>query len=172
MVRVIERLRWSTQRLENITTTPDQHTTATLDDIEKEEQTHLHLEHDTHGDEEKPGEDIVPHHALRRLKIFHSDLTNFGYSDKCPKCNMHKRGQHQKAHRAHHSERCRERIYRLLREEGSSRVAPAESAGRMSTRSSSSTDPPYEPTKNSAVDDNTMLADLVKNEAPNAQGGV
>ena len=43
MVRVVERLRWSLPRVENINVTPDMHTTATLDDIENHEGPHQQL---------------------------------------------------------------------------------------------------------------------------------
>ena len=118
MVRVVEKLRWSMRRLENLTMTPEMHTTATLDTIEDEEKPHQHLEHDKHGDEETEPDVPVNPTALRRLKLYHSDCTRHGYTDHFNKCNLDQLGDISRANVAHHTEQCRQRLYRCLRHEG------------------------------------------------------
>ena len=60
-----------------------------------------------------------------------ADLERFGFSDNCPKCNLYRAGEKLRAQNAHHSEGCRQRIYRHLSQEGSFKFKKGLAEGRV-----------------------------------------
>ena len=61
----------------------------------------------------------APFTPPRRVKITLKDLERLGFTENCPKCALYQSRQTIRAQNAHHSEACRQSIYKKLTEEGS-----------------------------------------------------
>ena len=134
MVRLVENKRWSRQRLELITMTPSTEKPITLDQLEEDLQPHA-----PPAIPEEQQDDVDPKldpAGAKRVRITHDDLRQVGYTESgCPKCNLHRLAQHQRARGSHHSEACRMRVYQELRKAGSLKIQAADNSGRSSSRS-------------------------------------
>ena len=56
------------------------------------------------------------------MKITLADLNRHGFADHCPRCGLHRTGQHARARFHKHTETCRARIYDALERAGSSKM--------------------------------------------------
>ena len=124
IMRLVESVRWDATRLNAVRAKPG---AKAVDGIEQiEEDTYPHL-----GKDDKPREeedpDVAAHKkAQMRLRITVKDLDKYGYSDNCPRCNMHLMG---KTSGVNHSEACRARLYKAMREANDSKLAKAKHLG-------------------------------------------
>ena len=109
MARIIPGMRWNADRILLRVATPCQERVDALDSIEAEKNPH------DHSCAEQPQDDPDAARAKRRLNIDYKDLETHGYSRGCPKCRLYSQGRKEAAHRQHHSEACRERIYARMR---------------------------------------------------------
>ena len=83
---------------------------AAFDSIEAEPEPHSFA-----PSELPPETDDARNSVRRRLKITLNDLGRYGFSTNCPKCRFHSQNKHTLAHREHHTEQCRARIYEKMR---------------------------------------------------------
>ena len=120
MVREIPSLRWSLDRVDKLVATPIKEKVQQLDDIEAEASPH------EHDQAEQPAEEVDSQRARRRLKIELKDLGLHGFTKGCRKCLLHSQGRHSAAHKEHHTEQCRARIYMRMKEAGVPKYLQAE----------------------------------------------
>ena len=120
MVRVVPSRRWDVARVLAVRATPMIEKTRSYEGIEEEDNPHEHPE---------PTAGLEPEGSVlesRRLKITLPDLRAHGFTDGCPKCVLHKKGEHMRAKNHNHTEKCRERVYEALRIVGSEKMRMAE----------------------------------------------
>ena len=82
---------------------------------------------------ENESDPVDSQRARRRLKIDLKDLGRYGFTKDCPKCSLHSQNRHREAHKEHHTEQCRSRIYEKMREAGAPNIVQAEQADRART---------------------------------------
>ena len=145
MTRVVPSLRWSRDRVENLLATPikERLPPQSLDDIEAETNPR------DHDAGEMPEDDLDPAKIKRRLKIELKDVKRYGPSPGCNKCLLHSRGKSDLAQKEHHTEACRERMYRQMKAAGASKYLQAEKAD--AERIKSKTKPPRVPAEASTA---------------------
>ena len=108
MVRVVERSRWSIDRVNSLTGIPGA-VKNSVDTIEAEPEPH------SFSSAETPDESLDAKTASkRRLKITLRDLGRYMFSKNCPTCRLHSQGRHSAAQKVHHTEACRLRIYKAM----------------------------------------------------------
>lgn len=112
MTRVVPSARWNAEKIMKINATPVNEKQTSLDSIEGEENPR------EHAASESPDVEPNPQRATRRLKIELRDLGRFGFTRGCKKCLLHSQGRHSSAHKEHHTEACRSRIYARMKEAG------------------------------------------------------
>ena len=126
IVRVVPSVRWSTDRVSKITTTPLTFKIGTLDHIEESRDPQAHPE---------VVEEVADEaQQMRRVRIFDGDVKKYGYTDSCPRCQAIKLNQHHRAKMMRHNEECREHVYDSLRADGAKKVLDADSADVARTR--------------------------------------
>ena len=127
IVRLIPETRWDADKIGSIRITPFDFRTKTQDTIEEDPDPHAHPEPKSSDAEPRP---------TRRLKIYDKDLSRFGYTDGCQRCDFVRRGQLLRASGVRHSEECRKRLYDAMREAKLERIqrADEEAPSRTQTR--------------------------------------
>ena len=101
-------------------------------DIEAEPDPHRGPEGHRH---DGPDADDVEPGVQRRLHIMLSDLQTYGFSADCPRCDFLRNGQRLKARSYDHTEACRARIYKAMRDAKNPRIARADAEGSHRTQS-------------------------------------
>ena len=142
MVRLVTSARWDWNRIERVTGTPAD-ADLQIDDeaIEGTEAPHAHEEPDAVEEDE----DLTDAH--RRLKITLKDLKEHGYSKLCPKCRWYEQDNAARAKKAKHSESCRARIYKALKEAGAAKMREVEEANPERLKARDAEDGPKGPKK-------------------------
>ena len=107
MVRLVLRLRWDMDKAGAISQVPMEVKTQQLNIVEEEHESQAHPEAAKGHDGDRS--------ASRRLRILDHHLKEFGYSDGCPRCNLHRQGLHARAKYIRHGEECRQRIYNAIK---------------------------------------------------------
>lgn len=128
MVRVVPNIRWSSDRISKIQTTPMTFRSGNLDQIEESTEPHSHPE---------PSADAeVTARQGRRLRVLDADVKQYGYTESCPRCMYLKQGRDAIAKGVRHNEECRDKIYDALRQAGSEKLkrADLEDASRTQTK--------------------------------------
>ena len=111
MVRLVPRKRWNADKIGDISALPMDFKTKNLDIIEQSQ------EPQAHARSEQEVEDVdVSGPKGRRMQVGWKQLQDYGYSDGCSRCSLHRQGLHQRAKQHRHSESCRSRIYRAMRD--------------------------------------------------------
>ena len=83
IVRLVPSVRWNMDLIAALKVTPFDFKSKTQDLIEEDPEPH------SHPDPQPPKEG---QRAPKRLRIYETDLKNFGYTDGCPRCNFIKHG--------------------------------------------------------------------------------
>ena len=104
-----------------------------VDGLEKaEEEAYPHI-----GKDDQPQEEENPESARSkapmRMRITVRDLEKYGYTDGCPRCNMHLTGRKSGVN---HSEECRARLYKAMRDANDSKLTKAKRLGDEETPAS------------------------------------
>ena len=107
IIRLNSRLRWNSEKAMAITGVPMDTKTQHFDVIEQDDEPHVHAEPVDDPEAESQG--------FRRLRITQDHMRLHGYSDGCPRCNLHQQGLHVRAKHLRHSEACRSRIYNAIK---------------------------------------------------------
>ena len=118
MTRLVPQVRWDANRIERICATPFDHSLQTDDFIEAEIDPHRH-------DETVP-EETEDVQVPRRMKLLLKDLRTHGFTRGCPKCMFHEAGDKRRATVAKHSEECRLRMYKAMRDAKVERMRKAD----------------------------------------------
>ena len=141
MVRVVPSQRWDADKLSRLTATPFNEKQASLDSIEQEANPHEHAQSEQSQDEP----DTL--RARRGLKIELRHLGMYGYTKGCRKCSLHSQNRHAAAHKEHHTEECRARIYGRMKAAGAKKYLEAEKADqeRLQARGKNAKEAPHEP---------------------------
>jgi hypothetical protein len=128
IVRLTPETRWDADRIGSIRITPFEFKTKNQDVVEEDPDPHSHPE---------PKLADADPRAPRRLKIYDKDLTKFGYTEGCQRCDFVRRGQTLRAGGVRHSEECRKRLYEAMRDAGLEKIKRAddEAPTRTQTRS-------------------------------------
>ena len=108
MVRLVGKCRWDAERIGRITGTPSEFKAKNLDGIEAELEPHDHPA--------PPEQDVDTEVGRHRAKITMKNLALVGFTSKCPRCILHKSGDHGRARFHKHTEACRTRVYKALSE--------------------------------------------------------
>ena len=95
------------------------------DVIEEDPEPHSHPE-------PKPGDDAI--RISKRVRIFDSDLKDFGYTENYPRCTFVRCGQPLRARGTRHSEECRASLYDAMREAGTEKLKRADLEDEHRTR--------------------------------------
>ena len=134
MVRLVPQARWDEARVTKVTGTPFDHDLEFDGWIDGTPEPHEHAARDrqptaeeTQVEEEAEAGDF----GMRRLKITPKDLIDHGYSKACPKCNFHKDGNTSRAKRAKHTQTCRMKIYKSMKEAGAAKFKQAKQDARV-----------------------------------------
>ena len=126
ILRLIPDKRWDAERLMAVRTTPLTESTRYFDSLESKTDPH-----------EFPAEDRQPDlghdPTRRRVKITLKDLQTYGYSPHCPKCALHRDGQHRRARFHGHTEQCRQRLYDLMSDAGENKIVNADADRKKTT---------------------------------------
>ena len=110
MVRLVPSARWDYDRISKIQGIPTMEKVRAADHIEEEIEPHKNLDDDL--------ADVDEQGLPRRLTITMADLRAHGFSEHCMKCQMHSQGNHARGLLLRHSEDCRARIYKAMRDAG------------------------------------------------------
>ena len=126
LVRLVPQRRWNKDLVAAITAVPMDHKTRGMDVVDIEQGP---------SDAEGVGAQEEQHEqARRRLKITDKDLLVHGYSLGCPRCSLHKQGQHVRARYLKHNELCRARVYEAMRITGTEKMVQADAESEQRTR--------------------------------------
>ena len=109
IVRLVPSLRWNMERLGMVKGTPMDFKTKEYDSIEEDVSPHTHPD-------DRDDQDLVEREN-RRMQISYPHLRQYGFTDGCRRCELHKQGLHARAKHLRHSEECRSRIYRAIKAE-------------------------------------------------------
>ena len=132
MVRLLPAHRWQRSFLGSLRGVPGDEKSLSLEHIEAEPAPHEHA-----SSEYVEEKDDGPLAWKKRFKITSEVLSKYGYSKGCPKCNLHRRGEHERAQKQNHTEKCRARIYNDMRAAGDQRFLAAEALDSDRTRTKS-----------------------------------
>ena len=125
IVRLVPSVRWNMDIIAAIKVNPLEFRAGHMDSIEEDPDPHAHPEPKPMKQDGK---------APKRLKIFDSDIKNFGYTEGCPRCDVAKKGQMIRARGVRHSEECRQRIDEQMREAGVVKLKRADLENSPRTR--------------------------------------
>ena len=123
VMRLVESVRWDAARLNRLKAKPGAKAVDGIEQVEDDVYPHLGKD-DQPPEEEDP--DAAKSKAQMRMRITVKDLEKYGCTDKCPRCNMH---QMERSSGVNHSEECRARLYRAMRDAGDSKINKAKHLG-------------------------------------------
>ena len=128
IARAVASKRWQPLRLERNTSTPWTATTSAMDKITEHVDPHAS---DVPWQEETIDDDM---RMPKGSRIILAGIQRHVYPEHCPKCNLHKIDEVERAQTAEHTEACRERIYDLLLQGNSRKAQAGQKEGRMNVR--------------------------------------
>ena len=146
IARLVPSLRWSMEKVSLVTGVPMDYKTKEYDAIEEETSPHTHPE-----DMEDQEMDVS---ASRRLRVTPELLAEHGHTSGCRRCELHKQGLHARAKLSRHSEACRSRIYKSIKDLKVQRDEREDKQLETRTKSPKTSDEPktVEPVSNTPKD--------------------